>query len=213
MKVVLKLGGSLMDKGREIIQFLTEYAQKKALSFVIIPGGGPFITLTKELSERGVISDDTAHWMAVLGMHQYGYFLADDDIELVESLEELNTERPMRIVLPYNILQADDSLPHTWDVTSDTIAAFIAYKLDEKIIIKVTDVDGLMDENGQIIRQIHPRDMVEKRYTSCVDVVLPGFLLSHAMSCVIVNGTYPERIVAVLEGKETVCTKIFAPSL
>jgi aspartokinase-like uncharacterized kinase len=28
------------------------------------------------------------------------------------------------------------------------------------------------------------------------------------MSCMIVNGNIPERIIAVIEGKETVCTKI-----
>jgi isopentenyl phosphate kinase len=34
-------------------------------------------------------------------------------------------------------------IPHTWEVTSDTIAAYIAKALNAKELIKVTDVDGI----------------------------------------------------------------------
>ena len=61
-KIIIKLGGSLQGKGREIIQVLSNYAETKTHTFIIIPGGGHFVKRIKELSEQEVISDDTAHW-------------------------------------------------------------------------------------------------------------------------------------------------------
>jgi aspartokinase-like uncharacterized kinase len=211
MRIIIKLGGSLLAQGREIIHFLSDYAEKKAVFFIIIPGGGPFVEVIRKLSERRTILDDAAHWMAVLAMHQYGFFLADGEtaIPLVESLEEVSNAGHICIVLPYQILKADDSLPHTWDVTSDTIAAFIAHKLGEKRFIKVTDVDGILDENESLIKQIHAKELIGKEDKGCIDAELPRFLVRNKMSCVIVNGNFPERIIDVIEGRETVCTTIF----
>ena len=211
---ILKLGGSLMDKGWKIMQFLSDYAETKALSFIVIPGGGPFAEVIRTLSEERAISDDTAHWMAVLAMHQYGLFLAgsEQEIPVAESMEELNNAGPISIVLPYKLLKDDDSLPHTWDVTSDTIAAFIAHKLGEKTFVKLTDVDGILDENGVLIKKIHAKELSGKENKGCVDAELPKFLLRHKMSCTIVNGNVPERIINVIQGRETICTKLVSLS-
>lgn len=208
MKIV-KLGGSLQEKGREIIRILSDYAETKADTVIIIPGGGHFVKWIKELSEQEVISDDAAHWMAVLGMHQYGFYLADGSgIAIAESEEELRNVVHICLFLPYTLLKEDDSLPHTWNVTSDTIAAFVANKMGEKSFIKLTDVDGLMDDKGLLVRQIHAKAMIKNAHTGCVDAELPLFLMQNEMSCTIVNGNFTERIIAVIEGEETICTKI-----
>ena len=208
-KIIIKLGGSLQEKGREIIRFLSDYAETKNHTFIIIPGGGHFVKRIKELSEQEVISDDAAHWMAVLGMHQYGFYLADGSgIAIVESEEELSNVVHIGLFLPYTLLKEDDSLPHTWNVTSDTIAAFVANKVGETSFIKLTDVDGLMDDKGLLVRQIHAKAMIKNARTGCVDAELPLFLMQNEMSCTIVNGNFTERIIAVIAGKETDCTKI-----
>jgi aspartokinase-like uncharacterized kinase len=210
MTVVVKLGGSLLTRGRELVRFLNDYAKKNELSLVIVPGGGLFAEAVKKLSEQINVSDGTAHWMAVLAMHQYGLFLADGEPEIpvVESIAEIQHADHICIVLPYKILEADDSLPHTWAVTADTIAAFITHKLGEKTVIKVTDVDGISDENGSLIKEIPPNELIEKDHRGCIDVELPRFLLQHDLRCVIVNGNYPERIIDVIEGRETICTRV-----
>lgn len=64
------MGGSLLAQGRDIVHVLSDYAAKKGLVLIIVPGGGPFVECIKELSERKSISDDVAHWMAMLAMHQ-----------------------------------------------------------------------------------------------------------------------------------------------
>jgi aspartokinase-like uncharacterized kinase len=212
MTVILKLGGSLMDTGREIMHFLGDYAETKSYSFIVIPGGGPFAEEIKKLSEKRTISDDMTHWMAVLAMHQFGLFLAggEQEISVAERLEDLSNAGPICILLPYKILKADDSLPHTWDVTSDTIAAFIAHKLGEQTFIKLTNVDGILDENGVLIKRIHTKELIDKAHKGCIDAELPKFLLRHKMSCRIVNGNVPERIIDVVEGRKTICTKLIS---
>ncbi|MCW3140968.1 MAG: hypothetical protein N2V72_02135 [Methanophagales archaeon] len=212
--MIIKLGGSLIEKGRDIIRFLREYVdeKEKAPTIILIPGGGPFAEVVRNVSADMSISEETAHWMAVLAMHQYGLLLANGEIgiALVESMKEIDGAEPIRILLPYEVLKADDCLPHTWDVTSDTIAAFVANKIGEKTFIKLTDVDGIIDEKGHLIKEIYAKEMVELEEKGCVDAGLPGFLMQNRMSCTIVNGNFPNRIIAAIEGKETLCTKILA---
>ncbi len=210
MKIIIKLGGSLLAQGRDIVHDLSDYAAKKGLLLIIVPGGGPFAETVRNLSEKGAVSEDAAHWMAILAMHQYGLFLADGEpnIPIVESVEDISNAGPICILLPYKILKADESLPHSWDITSDTIAAFIAHKLGEKRFIKVTDVDGILDEHGSLIPWIHPENLITKGYKTCVDGELPRFLLQNDMSCIIVNGNYPKRIIDVIEGRDTICTAL-----
>ncbi len=204
---IIKLGGSLIEIGRDIIQVLRVYAEKKDITILLIPGGGPFAEVVRTLSEDGSLTEEAAHWMAVFAMHQYGLFLANDELPVVESLDGI--EGHLCIIQPYQILKADDCLPHTWDVTSDTIAAFVANKLGEDTFIKLTDVDGLLDEGGRLIEEMRVEEMIEKGIRGCVDAALPDFLMQHNMSCIIINGKFPDRVIDAIEGKETRCTKLF----
>ncbi|MHC1635504.1 MAG: amino acid kinase family protein [Candidatus Methanospirareceae archaeon] len=205
-RVIIKLGGSLMAKGRDIVKFLKDYAKKMGKNIIIIPGGGVFVESIRNIKD---VKEDTAHWMAILGMHQYGLFLADGEIPVVESIEEVDSAGEICIFLPYKTLREDDSLRHSWDVTSDTIAAFIAKKLGEREFIKLTDVDGVMVE-GEVMREIKAEDMVEKSFlkNSCIDKELPYFLKKEKMRCIVINGNFLGRIKDAVEGKEVVGTKI-----
>ena len=206
---VIKLGGSLIEHGRAIIRNLRDYAVANNLRLVIVPGGGPFAMAVRALADK--LSDEAAHWMAVLAMHQYGLFLANGNAEfpLIETLDDIiDSDGGVSILLPYKILKDDDRLPHTWDVTSDTIAAFIAYKLGERCFIKLTNVDGILDAEGRVIERVDIEEIVKKDNNTCIDNALPGFLSEHNMYCIIVNGRYPQRVKAILAGKNTCCTKL-----
>jgi hypothetical protein len=60
------------------------------------------------------------------------------------------------ILLPYNFLRENDELAHTWEVTSDTIAAYLAKALNAKELIKATDVDGISSDH--LVREILAKD-------------------------------------------------------
>ncbi|MFZ2071560.1 MAG: amino acid kinase [Halobacteriota archaeon] len=207
-RAIIKLGGSLIENGREIVEVLRVYAKEKEKDrhILVIPGGGPFVAEVRNYAY--CLTEEAAHWMAILAMHQYGLFLANDELLTVESLDEI--DESFCIILPYQILKADDSLPHTWDVTSDTIAAFIAMKLGERTFIKLTDVDGMLDEEGHLIERMRAEELIEAgRNGSCVDGALPAFLIQHKMCCIIINGNFTARVIDAMEGKATRSTKLF----
>lgn len=74
---VLKLGGSLIDSSQDLMRALVFLADDEDYSFLVVPGGGPFADLVREVFEKENLSQEAAHWMAVLAMEQYAYFLAD----------------------------------------------------------------------------------------------------------------------------------------
>jgi len=189
--IVIKLGGSLIHGAKKIIRDLIEYTNSTGETILIVPGGSIFADTVRKVNP----SQEPAHWMAILAMEQYGYYLADGtDAKLVESLEIPG--KGTYILLPYNLLRNNDELPHTWDVTSDTIAAWVASKLKARFM-KLTDVDGIY-LNGVYQHEIHAEKLIGKQ--TCADAELPNFLLRNNMNCEIINGNCPGRAVNALRG-------------
>ncbi|MCL7415710.1 MAG: amino acid kinase [ANME-2 cluster archaeon] len=196
-KVIVKLGGSLKDCVSILIRQIDDHAKQKDISVIIVPGGSIFADTVRTFQTASGISEDTAHWMAVLAMEQYAYYLSErSGFPLTSKLESL--ESGVNILLAYRLLLQDDSgLAHSWDVTSDTISAWVARKTGARLI-KATDVDGIYLD-GKLVPQVHTSDLLEREET-CVDRGLPAFLVRNGMDCMVVNGRYPERVLAALEG-------------
>jgi len=189
--IVLKLGGSLIHRARELVKETIEYSNSSGEKVLIVPGGAMFADAVRKVKA----TEEAAHWMAVLAMEQYGYYLADGSgAKLVDSLE---IESGVSILLPYNLMKKKDELPHTWDVTSDTIAAWVARQLSAKFI-KATDVDGIYI-NGVLEKEVHAKELAGKE--TCVDAELPHFLIKNKMNCEIINGNCPGRLIDALKGR------------
>ncbi|CAG0971888.1 5-(aminomethyl)-3-furanmethanol phosphate kinase [Methanosarcinales archaeon] len=192
--IILKLGGSLIHSAKRIIKDLIEYTSSTGETILIVPGGSIFADTVRKANP----SDEAAHWMAILAMEQYGYYLADGtDAKLIDNLKIPGNGT--YVLLPYNLLKSNDELSHTWDVTSDTIAAWIALKLRARCI-KVTDVDGIY-LNGTLQNEIKAEELVG--IETCVDAELPHFLMKNNMNCEIINGNCPGRVLNALKGNIT----------
>lgn len=191
---VLKLGGSLIDSAKGLVSRLTDL-ESEGYSFLVVPGGGPIADLVKRLFFEYDLSDEAAHWMAVLAMEQYAYFLADGNQAILTT--EIARCSGVKILLPYQALLEDDSgLEHSWDYTSDSVAALVAERLDCGLI-KATNVDGVMI-NGEQARVVNAASLVGVE--SCID---QGSLrILEGRSCWILNGTDPNKFIdAILEGR------------
>lgn len=198
--VVLKVGGSLMETAPELLTYLQDDLKCRSASVptvLIVPGGGVFADSIRDVHEKKGISDDAAHWMAILGMEQYAYYLADKSgIRTTDDVDKLLPG--ISILMPYRLLRSRDPLPHSWDVTSDCIAAWVASMLDARLL-KVTDVDGVRI-NGKTVSVVDATRLKEMG-ESCVDRMLPELLMKDGRDCMVVNGNYPERVLAALEEK------------
>ncbi|HMK46473.1 MAG TPA: amino acid kinase [Methanocella sp.] len=188
--VVLKIGGSLFDHSRVLLRRVAD----EGLDVLVVPGGGGFADMVRKVSDSGTLSNDAAHWMAVLAMNQYAYYMADTTgIHLTETIQGSGT----RIALPYEILRNNDVLPHSWDVTSDTIAAWMAREAGTRRLIKATDVDGIFID-GRLIESVDASNLHAEK--TCMDQAMPGFLIKHKMDVFIVNGLCPPRVISAIKG-------------
>ncbi len=179
-----------MHKSKELVKEIIDYSKASGEKILIVPGGGIFADTVRRVNT----SQEAAHWMAVLAMEQYGYFLADGNS--VKLIDELNVGDGVSILLPYNFLKKKDELPHTWDVTSDTIAAWVALQQKARFI-KATDVDGIYID-GMLKKEVFADELVGKE--TCVDAMLPHFLIKNKMDCEIVNGNCPGRLTNAFVG-------------
>jgi len=216
VRVIIKIGGSLIQESPELVNRLVKefgsrnceitpdnsYSEK--VSILIVPGGGIFADAVRRADERFGLGDDAAHWMAILGMEQYACYLQDkSNATGTDSIKELPCG--VSILFPYRLLKEEDPLPHSWDVTSDTIAAWVA-KQTGSLLIKATDVDGMFRE-GKLIREIFTSELPEN-FESCIDPALPEFLQKNNMECLILNGKLPERVIQAVYGKPVLCTSV-----
>ncbi len=191
--IVVKLGGSLIHRARELLNEIIEYSNAAGEKILIVPGGGIFADTVRKMNA----SEEASHWMAVLAMEQFGYYIGDDtNVKLTESLE---FDEKVGILLPYRLMKEKDELPHSWDVTSDTIAAWVALKLDARFI-KATDVDGIYID-GVLQRELSASEITGKE--TCVDAELPRFLMKNRMNCEIINGNCPGRLTSAFLGNVT----------
>jgi aspartokinase-like uncharacterized kinase len=149
----------------------------------------------------GHLDETAAHWMAILAMNQYGFYLAAPELEVVEDISTI--KKGISILLPFKTLYKNDPLPHSWIVTSDSIAGWVAHQLNANLVI-ATDVDGIMLANKLVSRIEAP----ELREETCVDAFLPHLLDMHNLNCTIVNGLYFDRVRDAIQRHDTICTKI-----
>ncbi len=218
--VVVKVGGSLAlypEKLTVLCTKLTELSQKHKL--IIVPGGGEFADIVRILDKRFSLSCGVSHKMAILGMDQYGLLLSDmipNSVE-VRGLEEIKYSfeiGKIPIFLPSNLLLKDVQLENSWNVTSDAIALYIAKKLETSKVLLITDVDGIYTDDpktqsdARFIERLSPNELLGMNKRTSVDETLPKLLLKSQVTCVVVNGLFPERIKAILDDEPTVCTVI-----
>jgi len=220
MEAVVKIGGSIAESPsslRALCQELSELSKRN--SFLVVPGGGGFADKVREYDRAISLSPTISHQMAILAMDQFGILLSDltPNSETTYSLstaKKLSKNGKLPILLPSKLMLRDDSLEHSWDVTSDSIAAYIALKLHANKLILATDVDGIYsgdpkeDLSAELLVKLSLNDMLSWDKKNCVDKVLPQILTKTWLNCYVVNGKYTKRIGHILENREALCTQI-----
>ncbi|MFK8252168.1 amino acid kinase family protein [Ancylobacter terrae] len=148
---VLKLGGSLLGAPR-LRELLARLAQIGA-PIVVVGGGGPLADAVRALQPRLALSERAAHRMAILAMEQTAEALADLESGLIpctdaDAIDGAHYAGCAALWLPAAMaLDADAAeLPESWDVTSDSLAAWLALRLGARLTLvkaaAVTTPDG-----------------------------------------------------------------------
>jgi aspartokinase-like uncharacterized kinase len=155
IETVVKLGGGLLAHAERFEMALRSIENvARAEPLLIVPGGGPFADTVRDADERFRPGDSAAHWMAVLAMDQHAHLIAArlSGGVLVrtapEAIAAINAAS-IPVLAPYRWLRDADPLPHSWDVTSDSIAAWVAGAIGARRLVLVkppgASGDGAVD--------------------------------------------------------------------
>ena len=215
---VLKIGGSL-SRGDGLPMLCREIRRLgERYRILVVPGGGEFADQVRTASTRFNLSETVAHCMALCAMDQYGYllnhliagsYLTADIPSACRSTEA----GKVSILLPSTSVLQYSGLPHSWQVTSDTISAWVTHRAQCRRLILLKDVDGLLVDAPAkefppaLISELTPDQLAERG--GGVDEYLSCYLASAHLETWVINGLQPERITELLEKGQTTGTRIW----
>lgn len=136
---VLKLGGSLLDYPELKAAFASWLQRQPAAVNVLLVGGGPVADLVRRWDTQHQLGPAAAHDLAIHAMYLNSCLVSALLDAPLHSLEQVGrTEPPGLVVLnPLECLDCS-ALPKCWDVTSDSLAAEAAIRLEaaELVLLK-----------------------------------------------------------------------------
>jgi 5-(aminomethyl)-3-furanmethanol phosphate kinase len=165
--VVVKIGGGLLARRETFTAVLAEIAAASEDNpLLIVPGGGPFADAVREIDRRHGLTDDAAHWMAVLAMDQYAHAIASrlpngKIVARPDEIEAALAGGQIPVLAPYQWMRDADPLPHSWDVTSDSISVWVATQVGAArlVLVKPPGASGpsVVDRSFDDLRPAHIR--------------------------------------------------------
>ncbi len=144
MQRVVKIGGSLAKNG-QLKTCLIALEQRYQGNMIIVPGGGAFADTVREAQRQWGFDDRTAHEMAILAMQQMALLIKALQPEwlVVSSAEQLVPDAERNFIWKPQIAELDRAqIPASWQVTSDSLAAWLAglVSADELVLLKSTSI-------------------------------------------------------------------------
>jgi aspartokinase-like uncharacterized kinase len=138
---VVKLGGSVFD-APQLRDWLRLFATRGAGRVVVVPGGGRFADAVRAEQRRLCFDDLAAHNMAVLAMAQAAQMLhaLQPALRLAADAPAVHAawrDGAAALWQPFAALRdAPDALT-SWDATSDSLAAWLAARLEARHLLLV----------------------------------------------------------------------------
>jgi aspartokinase-like uncharacterized kinase len=208
---VVKLGGGL-GRGagdgalRALCAALGELGERHPL--LVVPGGAWFADAVRDADRRFGVPATTSHHMAVLGMEQFAWLLSELIPGAERSAEARAAAGRTTVLLPAALPL--DELPASWQVTSDSIAAWVAGRAGAGRLVLVKEVDGLFADwppRGAPLARLTVAELAALR-PGGVDAYLPTALESASFETWVISGRDPRRLRELLDRGTTVGTRI-----
>jgi 5-(aminomethyl)-3-furanmethanol phosphate kinase len=199
---VIKLGGALAKTGN-IRGWLDVLAEAGGGRVVVAPGGGEFADQVRAAQKQWQFSDAAAHRMAVLAMEQYALMLCGIRKELipaanVSEMHHVLSQNQVPVWLPSIMLMREADVARNWDVTSDSLAAWLAKKLEASalMLVKEATVDS---------KAIHAAKLAER---GIVDREFPRFAAASGFAMRLLHSDEFNSVRDMLRGTGTAGIRI-----
>jgi aspartokinase-like uncharacterized kinase len=217
---VLKVGGSL-GRGQGLARLCQEIARLgRERRLLVVPGGGVFADQVRSAYRIHHLGETAAHRMALLAMDQYGLLLADLLPGSLATADLLSARRAaaqgrVAVLLPAALVNQADPLPHSWQVTSDSIAAWIAGLVKTELLVLIKDVEGLYKQKDLLGTPSEPEREIDLTLQAGgqggIDEYLAQALCGLPLQAWAINGDRPERLAELLATGCTLGTRLVAP--
>lgn len=130
MTIVVKIGGSLTRAGPPVA-LLRQLAERQGI--IVVPGGGAFADAVRGAQPALGLTDSAAHRMALLAMEQMAHAMADlaPALRPAQTLAALGAaaEQGTALWFPAALTIGNAEIRESWDVTSDSLALWLATRL------------------------------------------------------------------------------------
>lgn len=170
---VVKLGGSLERSG-DIRSLASRLSAAPGL--VLVPGGGRFADAVREAERPLALSGPACHRMAVLAMEQMAHALLDcaPALRPCRTLGELNSAAHRRVTalwFPAQMLLHHPDIPESWEVTSDSLACWLARTLgaEQLVLVKAPGAPVPPSERPGGAREWAARGLVDAAFPMFAD--------------------------------------------
>ncbi len=172
---VIKLGGSLA-RGGAMAGLARLLADRPG--WLIVPGGGAFADAVRGAQAPLGLSDRACHRMALLAMEQTAHALQDlaPGLGAVTTLDNLSSlERGSAVWFPAHGLIGHPHIPESWEVTSDSLAGWLATALKAPRLVLVKAAGALPDAT----HRRGPDDARAWAQAGLVDTAFPRFAAAY----------------------------------
>ena len=146
---IIKLGGSL-TRDATLPQWLRMVAEFGGGRVTVVPGGARFADAVRHAQTEWRFDDLAAHNMAALAMAQTALMLHALEPRLMLVRHDADIRRVLRagkpaLWLPFTLLRSAPDELTSWDVTSDSLALWLARRLNAEklIVVKSCAIDPL----------------------------------------------------------------------
>jgi 5-(aminomethyl)-3-furanmethanol phosphate kinase len=168
--IIVKLGGSL-SRADTLIKCLNSVEQNyQGREVVIVPGGGAFADQVRLAQHHWQFDDKTAHSMAILAMQQMALLIKGlkNDFFIARSVTDIRKQlhRQKIVIWSPDIAELDNAdIEASWDITSDSLAAWLAKALSatELILVKSATIDANLS-----LEQLAKQNVIDKGFCDFV---------------------------------------------
>ena len=167
---IVKLGGSLSRDAR-LPRWLQMLAELGGGRVVVVPGGAAFADAVRAAQGYWGFDDLTAHNMAVLAMAQTAHMLHALEPRLVLVSDEDAIRRAQHagqavLWMPLSLLRDAPDVITSWDVTSDSLALWLARRLNAErlVVVKACEV-----KRPHTLQELTETGLVDRRFGQWAD--------------------------------------------
>lgn len=182
---VLKLGGSLLDLGDLPQRLRAVIAKLGDDQPLLVCGGGDAADIVRRWHETHGLDEEQSHWLAMdsIRLNQRLLLTLIPELELISNraaAESVWKRDRVPLLDLFSFVSIEESaaaqpLPHTWNVTSDSLAAWVAIRWPASRLVLLKSAELPDNRHGWTRQAAADAGLVDRYFPSLTMNLLTSF--------------------------------------